>query len=151
MLISPLIASVSANRRHQPATPKKPDPKMPGPIVSAGCYGIAAYYLFATKLVKPLGKFRRPFVEGILRIAPAGERVAGVVGRQCPDRLQMILQQNPGFNAEWILAADSGDGVAQCDPYIFIAQKSAPPASDHGEKTGNPGSVGATVAGLVVC
>lgn len=73
--------------------------------------------------------------------------VIGIVRWQCPDGMEVIRQQHPRVDLEWMLAANLEYGFPQGSANVFVAQELPPPVGDDREKPGGAGCVGATVAG----
>ena len=59
--------------------------------------------------------------------------------------MQMIGQQHPGIDSEWMAFAHTIDCRAHCLANVFIAEKGLPAIGDDREETGATRGVGSTI------
>ena len=65
--------------------------------------------------------------------APARCKVV-VAGRQGPDGMQMVRQQDPAIDPEWPLLANGLDRLSQCQPHLKLRQEPLSPLGDDCEE-----------------
>lgn len=75
------------------------------------------------------------------------QAVIGVIERQRPDAVQMLGEQYPGIDREWMIGTHALDGVTQCLPKSRIAKDRAPPVAHNREETRCAGNARAWIAG----